>query len=82
MIDVYAAVDLFPADADQELGDALTHAVLRAEGVAAPGGGGRLGHQRHRLRRRGVHRPRHPRRHQELTRASQASSSATRVRIS
>jgi phenylpyruvate tautomerase PptA (4-oxalocrotonate tautomerase family) len=37
MIDVYAAADLFPAGTDRELGDELTHAVLRAEGVAAPG---------------------------------------------
>ncbi len=37
MIDVYAPADLFPADADPRLTDELTHAVLRAEGVAAPG---------------------------------------------
>lgn len=37
MIDVYAPADLFPADADPALGDELTHAVLRAEGVASPG---------------------------------------------
>ena len=37
MIDVYAPTDLFPADADSVLGDELTHAVLRAEGVAQPG---------------------------------------------
>ncbi len=37
MIDVYAPDDLFPAKADEELGRELTHAVLRAEGVAAPG---------------------------------------------
>jgi phenylpyruvate tautomerase PptA (4-oxalocrotonate tautomerase family) len=37
MIDVYAPADLFPAAADAELGDELTHAVLRAEGVASPG---------------------------------------------
>jgi phenylpyruvate tautomerase PptA (4-oxalocrotonate tautomerase family) len=37
MIDVYAPEGLFPADADQRLTDALTHAVLRAEGVATPG---------------------------------------------
>ncbi len=37
MIDVYAPADLFPADADEELGRELTHAVLRAEGVAQPG---------------------------------------------
>jgi phenylpyruvate tautomerase PptA (4-oxalocrotonate tautomerase family) len=37
MIDVYAPADLFPPGADSELGDELTHAVLRAEGVASPG---------------------------------------------
>jgi phenylpyruvate tautomerase PptA (4-oxalocrotonate tautomerase family) len=37
MIDVYAPADLFPADADRALGEQLTLAVLRAEGVAAPG---------------------------------------------
>ncbi|WP_448059071.1 tautomerase family protein [Cellulomonas hominis] len=37
MIDVYAPADLFPADADEALGAALTHAVLRAEGVRDPG---------------------------------------------
>jgi phenylpyruvate tautomerase PptA (4-oxalocrotonate tautomerase family) len=37
MIDVYAAADLFPTDADEQLGTELTHAVLRAEGVAQPG---------------------------------------------
>jgi phenylpyruvate tautomerase PptA (4-oxalocrotonate tautomerase family) len=37
MIDVYAPDDLFPADADEQLGTELTHAVLRAEGVAQPG---------------------------------------------
>ena len=37
MIDVYAPANLFPADADATLGDELTHAVLRAEGVASPG---------------------------------------------
>ena len=36
MIDVYAAADLFPADADRALGEALTRAVLSAEGVAVP----------------------------------------------
>jgi phenylpyruvate tautomerase PptA (4-oxalocrotonate tautomerase family) len=36
MIDVYAPADLFPAGADRQLGEALTLAVLRAEGVAAP----------------------------------------------
>ncbi|GAB3583775.1 hypothetical protein GCM10027406_29000 [Leifsonia lichenia] len=37
MIDVYTPADLFPADADEQLGHELTHAVLRAEGVAQPG---------------------------------------------
>src|SRR6185436_13300879 len=37
MIDVYAPSELFPADADATLGAELTHAVLRAEGVATPG---------------------------------------------
>ncbi len=36
MIDVYAAADLFPAGGDRQLGEALTLAVLRAEGVPAP----------------------------------------------
>jgi phenylpyruvate tautomerase PptA (4-oxalocrotonate tautomerase family) len=37
MIDVYAPASLFPADADEKLVHELTHAVLRAEGVTAPG---------------------------------------------
>ncbi|HTZ93157.1 MAG TPA: hypothetical protein VMB74_12240 [Streptosporangiaceae bacterium] len=37
MIDVYAPADIFPDDADELLGRELTHAVLRAEGVAQPG---------------------------------------------
>jgi phenylpyruvate tautomerase PptA (4-oxalocrotonate tautomerase family) len=37
MIDVYAAADLFPADADRELAAELTGALLRAEGVISPG---------------------------------------------
>lgn len=37
MIDVYAAADLFPPGTDREIGEALAMAVLRAEGVAAPG---------------------------------------------
>jgi phenylpyruvate tautomerase PptA (4-oxalocrotonate tautomerase family) len=37
MIDVYAPADLFPPEADGGLGRELTHAVLRAEGVAEPG---------------------------------------------
>jgi phenylpyruvate tautomerase PptA (4-oxalocrotonate tautomerase family) len=36
MIDVYAPADIFPADADEQLGTELTHAVLRAEGVVTP----------------------------------------------
>lgn len=37
MIDVYAPADLLPADADRALGEQLARAVLRAEGVPAPG---------------------------------------------
>jgi phenylpyruvate tautomerase PptA (4-oxalocrotonate tautomerase family) len=37
MIDVYAPSDLFPQDADDQLGHDMTMAVLRAEGVANPG---------------------------------------------
>lgn len=37
MIDVYARADLFPAGTDRQLGEELTLAVLRAEGVAKPG---------------------------------------------
>jgi phenylpyruvate tautomerase PptA (4-oxalocrotonate tautomerase family) len=37
MIDVYAPAGVFPAGTDEALGDELTHAVLRAEGVAQPG---------------------------------------------
>jgi phenylpyruvate tautomerase PptA (4-oxalocrotonate tautomerase family) len=37
MIDVYVPTDLFGPEADSQLGDELTHAVLRAEGVASPG---------------------------------------------
>ena len=37
MIDVYAPADLFPAGTDRQLGQALTMAVLHAEGVATPG---------------------------------------------
>lgn len=36
MIGVCAAVDLFPAEADRQLGEQMTLAILRAEGVAAP----------------------------------------------
>ena len=37
MIDVDAPADLFPADADSQLGNELAHAVLSAEGVSSPG---------------------------------------------
>lgn len=37
MIDVYAASDLFPEGSERELGEALTLALLRAEGVPNPG---------------------------------------------
>src|SRR3984885_152102 len=37
MIDVYARKDLFPEGTDRQLGEELTLAVLRAEGVASPG---------------------------------------------
>jgi phenylpyruvate tautomerase PptA (4-oxalocrotonate tautomerase family) len=37
MIDVYAAADLFPADADRQLAEELTAALLKAEGVVSPG---------------------------------------------
>jgi phenylpyruvate tautomerase PptA (4-oxalocrotonate tautomerase family) len=37
MIDVYAAADLFPADADRRLAEELTAALLKAEGVLNPG---------------------------------------------
>ena len=37
MIDVYAPNDLLPAGSDRTIGEALTMAVLRAEGVTAPG---------------------------------------------
>jgi phenylpyruvate tautomerase PptA (4-oxalocrotonate tautomerase family) len=37
MIDVYAASNLFPAGTDRQLGQELTMAVLRAEGVSTPG---------------------------------------------
>ncbi|MBJ6362443.1 4-oxalocrotonate tautomerase family protein [Paenibacillus sp. GCM10012307] len=37
MIDVYAPDNLFPAEADNQLGTELAHAVLRAEGVETPG---------------------------------------------
>ena len=36
MIDVYAPNDLLPSGSDRRLGEALTLAALRAEGVAAP----------------------------------------------
>src|SRR5882672_5191488 len=37
MIDVYAPTDLFPVSADRQLAEALTAALLKAEGVANPG---------------------------------------------
>ena len=37
MIDVYVPSDLFPLGSEGKLGHELTMAVLRAEGVAAPG---------------------------------------------
>ena len=37
MIDVYAAADLFPANADRDLAAELTGALLRGEGVMNPG---------------------------------------------
>ncbi|TGK03489.1 hypothetical protein EHO58_13780 [Leptospira selangorensis] len=37
MIDVYAPNDLFPPEKDRQLGEKLTRAVLRAEGVTEPG---------------------------------------------
>lgn len=37
MIDVYAAADLFPDGTDRQIGEELTLAVLRAEGVVTPG---------------------------------------------
>ena len=36
MIDVYAPSDLLPTGSDRRVGEALTQAVLRAEGVSAP----------------------------------------------
>jgi len=36
MIDVYAPGDLLPTGSDRRVGEALTQAVLRAEGVSAP----------------------------------------------
>jgi phenylpyruvate tautomerase PptA (4-oxalocrotonate tautomerase family) len=37
MIDVYAPSDLLPSGTDRQLGEKLTLAVLKAEGVKAPG---------------------------------------------
>ena len=37
MIDVYAVADLFPPGADRQLGEELTLALVRAEGVEKPG---------------------------------------------
>ncbi len=36
MIDVYAPSDLLPTGSDRRIGEELTYAVLRAEGVSAP----------------------------------------------
>ena len=36
MIDVYAPNDLLPSGSDRRIGEALTLAALRAEGVVAP----------------------------------------------
>jgi phenylpyruvate tautomerase PptA (4-oxalocrotonate tautomerase family) len=37
MIDVYAAEDLFPPGSERKLGEELTFALLRAEGIPSPG---------------------------------------------
>jgi phenylpyruvate tautomerase PptA (4-oxalocrotonate tautomerase family) len=37
MIDVYASSDLLPSGSDRRIGEELTRAVLRAEGVSVPG---------------------------------------------
>jgi phenylpyruvate tautomerase PptA (4-oxalocrotonate tautomerase family) len=37
MIDVYASSDLLPSGSDRRIGEELTRAVLRAEGVKSPG---------------------------------------------
>ena len=37
MIDVYASSDLLPPGSDRRIGEELTRAVLRAEGVSSPG---------------------------------------------
>ena len=37
MIDVYAPIDPLPPASDRRIGEELTRAVLRAEGVSAPG---------------------------------------------
>jgi phenylpyruvate tautomerase PptA (4-oxalocrotonate tautomerase family) len=37
MIDVYAAADIFPIGSERQLGEELTMALLRAEGVVSPG---------------------------------------------
>ena len=37
MIDVYASSDLLPSGSDRRIGEELTRAVLRAEGVSSPG---------------------------------------------
>ena len=37
MIDVYAPSDLLPSGSDRRIGEELTRAILRAEGVSTPG---------------------------------------------
>ena len=37
MIDVYAPSDLLPSGTDRRIGEELTRAILRAEGVSSPG---------------------------------------------
>jgi phenylpyruvate tautomerase PptA (4-oxalocrotonate tautomerase family) len=37
MLDIYAPADLFPLEADRPLAEKLTHALLAAEGISAPG---------------------------------------------
>jgi hypothetical protein len=36
MIDVYVSSDLLPSGSDRRIGEELTQAVLRAEGVSSP----------------------------------------------
>src|SRR6478736_1214176 len=37
MVDVYAPSDLLPSGSDRRIGEELTRAILRAEGVSTPG---------------------------------------------